>query len=159
VSALWSGELPCRAWVVSKKGLSGDEQAGFHKYWIKRFLCQRTGKTVSVHPRFSHFYKRFVLAFVIERLIGITEGGHSIYSESKRFGVSPRTLRRWRNGFTASNTVVKHACFVASGLSPPDQQLSATLFSYFRSVESCDIFTGAALGMVYLWERFSHPLY
>jgi hypothetical protein len=145
--------------VVLKKGLSGDERAGFKEYWIKRFLCNRTGKTVSVHPRFSHFYKRFVLAFVIERLVGITEGGHSVYAESKRFGVSPRTLRRWRSCFTSSNSVAKHACFVASGLSPPEQQLSATMFSYFRTLESGDIFAGAALGMVRLWERFSCPLY
>jgi len=145
--------------VVFKKGLSGDDRTGFREIWIKRFLCKRTGKTVSIHPRFSHFLKRFVLAFVIERLIAIIEEGRSVYSESKRTGVSPRTLRRWRDGFTTGESAAKRACFFLSGLSPPGRSLPALMFSYFRRTGSGDILTGAAVGMVRLWERFSRPLY
>ena len=151
--------MSCRAWVVFKKGLSGDDDAGYRPYWVKRYLCKRTGRTVSIHPRFSHFLKRFVLGFVIERLIAIIEDGRSVYSESKRTGVSPRTLRRWRAGFAAGESAGKHACFFLSGLSPPGRSLSALMFSYFRWIGSGDILTGAAVGMVRLWERFSRPLY
>jgi len=157
--ALREERVPCRTWVVLKKGVSGDERAGFQEFWIKRLLCKMTGKTVSIHPRFSHFLKRFVLAFVIERLRAIIEDGRSVYSESKRTGVSSRTLRRWRDGFTTGESAAKHACFVTSGLSPPGQQLAALMFSYFRHEGSGDILTGAALGMVRLWTRFSRPLY
>jgi hypothetical protein len=151
--------MSCRAWVVFKKGLSGDDDAGYRPYWVKRYLCKRTGRTVSIHPRFSHFFKRFVLAFVIERLIAIIEDGRSVYAESKRTGVSPRTLRRWRDGFTTGESAAKHACFAATGLSPPGQRLPSRMFSYFRRIGSGDILTGAAMGMVRLWERFSRPLY
>lgn len=151
--------MSCRAWVVLKKGLSGDSAAGYRPYWVKRYLCRRTGRTVSIHPRFSHFLKRFDLAFVIERLIAIVEDGRSIYSESKRTGVSPRTLGRWRDGFATGESPAKRACFFLSGLSPPERSLSALMFSYFRRIGSGDILTGATLGMVRLWERFSRPLY
>lgn len=151
--------MSCRAWVVLKKGLSGDHEAGYRPYWVKRYLCVRTGRTVSIHPRFSHFQKRFILAFVIERLTAVIEAGRSIYSESKRTGVSERTLRRWRDGFGTGESAAKHACFAATGLSPPGQPLPALLFSYFRRTGSGDILTGAAVGMVRLWERFSRPLY
>ena len=147
------------AWVVLKKGLSGDDRIGFREFWIKRFLCKRTGKTVSAHPRFSHFFKRFIFAFVIDRLIGIIEDGRSVYSESKRTGVSPRTLRRWRDGFSCTESVAKHACFTLLGPSPPERSLPAVMFDYFRQIGSGDILAGAALGMVRLWERFSRSLY
>jgi hypothetical protein len=144
--------------VVPKKGLSGDADTSFREFWIKRFLCKRTGRTVSVHPRFSHFFKRFVLARVIKCLVGILERGRSIYSESKDSGVSGRTLRRWRDGF-AGAAAAKYACFAMSGLSPPRRSLPDLLFSYFRQAGNGDIVMGAVMGMVCLWERFSRPLY
>jgi len=144
--------------VVPKKGLSGDDGAGFREFWIKRFFCKMTGRTVSVHPRFSHFFKRFVLAFVIEGLLAIIERGRSVYSVSKDSGVSGRTLRRWRDGF-AGAAVAKYACFSMSGLSPPRGSLPDLLFSYFRQAGNGDMVMGAVMGMVCLWERFSRPLY
>jgi len=145
--------------VVLKKGLSGDAGIGYLELWIKRFLCRRTGRTVSVHPRFSHIHKRYLIAFVIERLIAIIEQGRSTYSESKRTGVSSRTLRRWRKSFSETDATAKRACFAQSGLSPPERPLAVVLFDYFRHTGSGDVVTGAALGMVRLWQRFSRPLY
>jgi transposase-like protein len=151
--------MPCGTRVVLKKGLSGDARTVYRELWIRRFLCRRTGRTVSVHPRFSHFFKRYLLAFVIERLIAIIEQGRSAYSESKRTGVSSRTLRRWRKSFSEADAAAKRACFTESGLSPPERPLAVVLFDYFRCAGSGDISTGAAWGMVRLWERFSRPLY
>ena len=151
--------MPDRSWVVLKKGLSGDESTGFREFWVRRFLCKRTGLTVSIHPRFSHFFKRYILAFVIERVIAIIEGGRSIYSESKRTGVSPRTLRRWRDGFSNAATAAKHACFRGAGPSPPERSLPGVMFEYFRWIGGDDLPTGAAMGMVRLWEDFSRALY
>jgi hypothetical protein len=145
--------------VVLKKGLSGDDRTGYRAFWIRRFLCRRTGRTVSVHPRFSHFFKRYHLAFVIEHLRAIIEQGRSVYSESKRTGVSSRTLRRWRNSFSEAHTVSKYACFGTSGLSPPARPLGTVMFDYFRCAGNGDIATGAAKGMVRLWELFSRTLY
>lgn len=164
--ALQRAELSHRAWVVPKKGLSGDADTGFRELWIKRFFCKGTGRTVSVHPRFSHFFKRFVLAFVIEGLIAIIERGRSVYSVSNDSGVSGRTLRRWRDGF-AGAAAAKYACFTPrldsgatmSGLSPPRRSLPDLLFSYFRQAGNGDIVMGTVMGMVRLWERFSRPLY
>lgn len=144
--------------MVPKKGLSGDADTGFRALWIKRFFCKGTGRTVSVHPRFSHFFKRFVLAIVIKSLIAIIERGRSVYSVSKDSGVSERTLRRWRDGF-AGAAAAKYACFSMSGLSPPRRSLPDLLFSYFRQAGNGDMDMGAVRGMVRLWERFSSPLY
>jgi hypothetical protein len=164
--AVWRAELSDRAWVVPKKGLSGDDNTGFREFWIKRFFCKSTGRTVSVHPRFSHFFKRFVIAFVIRCLVEILERGRSVYSETKRSGVSGRTLRRWRNGF-AGAAAAKYACFAPrldsgttmSGLSPPRGSMPDFLFGYFRQAGNGDMVRGAVTGMVRLWERFSQPLY
>jgi len=157
--ALQRAELSHRAWVVPKKGMSGDADTGFREFWIRRFFCKSTGRTVSVHPRFSHFFKRFVLSFVIEGLLAIIERGCSVYSVSKDSGVSGRTLRRWRDGFTTGAAVAKYACFTMSGLSPPMRLLPDLMFSYFRRAGNGDMVTGAVMGMVRLWERFSSPLY
>jgi transposase-like protein len=159
MSTLWRQGVSCRPRLVLKKGLSGDSTTGFKEFWIHRFLCTRTGLTVSVHPRFSHIFKRFTLAFVIDCLIAIIEAGRSVHSESKRTGVSSRTLRRWRDGFSKAESPAKHACFSMSGLSPPGQTLINLMFNYFRRIGSGDLHTGAAMGMVRLWESFSRPLY
>jgi len=157
--ALQRAELSHRAWVVPKKGMSGDADTGFREFWIRRFFCKSTGRTVSVHPRFSHFFKRFVLSFVIEGLLAIIERGCSVYSVSKDSGVSGRTLRRWRDGFVSGAAAAKYACFTMSGLSPPMRLLPDLMFSYFRRAGNGDMVTGAVMGMVRLWERFSSPLY
>ncbi len=151
--------MPCWPWLVLKKGLSGDAVTGFKEFWIHRFICNRTGLTVSIHPRFSHFFKRFILTFVIDCLIAIIEKSRSIHSESKRTGVSSRTLRRWRDSFSKAESPAKHACFAMSGLSPPGQLLPNLLFNFFRQIGSGDLHKGAATGMVRLWEGFSRPLY
>jgi hypothetical protein len=66
--------------MVFKKGLFGDDDAGYRPYWVKRYLCKRTGRTFSIYPSFSHFHKQFLLTFVIERLTAIIEDGRSVYS-------------------------------------------------------------------------------
>jgi hypothetical protein len=151
--------MPYRPWMVLKKGLSGDARSGFRPFWIRRFLCKHTGRTVSVHPRFSHFFKRFLLSFVIGRIVAITEQGRTAYRESKDTGVSQRTLHRWCNSFSTSETTAKYACFSPSGVSSAGPSMASLLFNSFRRTGSGDVCRGAAMGMVRLWEGFSRSLY
>jgi hypothetical protein len=145
--------------MVPKKGLSGSSD-GYNPFWIRRFYCKRTGKTVSVHPTFSHSYKRYVLAFVIECLSKLVENGRSICSVAKEQGVPRQTLRRWKRGLFFLNAVAKWVCFFhGKGLPAGDSVLSVALMRYFHQCGNNDLSQGTVLAMICLHERFSCGLY
>jgi hypothetical protein len=153
------GGLDCLIghWWFEKKGLSGGKN-GYLPFFIKRFRCKKTGKTVSVHPIFSHSHKRYLLSFVIDCLKQLIGQGHSIYTVAREKQVPRRTLKRWKQSFTKSHTETKRIAFFPSGL-PPDSSLGTAMLSYFRSIACGDVYKGAALGMVCLHNGFSCPLY
>ena len=144
--------------MVPKKGLSGSAD-GYHPFWIRRFYCKRTGKTISVHPRFSHSHKRYVLAFFIECLSKLIEQGRSVCSTAKECSVPRQTLRRWKSGLSSANTAAKWACFFHGGLPGSGNDLGTALLMYFRKSGSGELSNGTALAMVCLHEGFSCPLY
>jgi len=43
-----------------KKALSG-YKSSIYEFWIKRYYCKNTHRTVSVHPTFSHTRIQFLL--------------------------------------------------------------------------------------------------
>jgi hypothetical protein len=125
---------------------------------IKRFLCKATGKTVSVHPTFSHSHKRYLLSFVIDCLSQLLEHQRSIYSVALEKKIYRQTLRRWKESFTNAQTETKRVCIHMSG-QPPGSTLGTALLSYFRSLACGDVYKGAALGMLCLSNSFSCLLY
>jgi hypothetical protein len=144
--------------MVSKKGLSGSP-GGYYRFWIRRFYCKTTGRTVSIHPRFSHSYKRYTLAFVIAGLSALIEEKHSAYGTAKEFGLPRQTLHRWNNSLTDVNIAAKWACFFHGGLPSPDTDFSTALLKFFRKSGNGDQPKGTALAMVCLHEGFSCSLY
>lgn len=139
-----------------KKGLSGHPD-GFLEFWVKRFLCKKTGKTISVHPAFSHVKKQYYLPFVIDCMCLLLEKLLSINAVSRQCGVPRQTLASWKNSFSGSHIEAKGICF--SHHTGPPEQLSQWMLNYFRNHESADIYKGAVFGMVRLREDYGAALY
>jgi len=130
----------------------------FGQYLIHRLQCKSTGLTISMHPVFTHKYKRYLLSFVIESLLRLIRDSDSFHSVSSTTGVCRRTLRRWREGFT-SNETAKRSCFFRGGLSPPGIDFGTLLLSYFRKNDAFNTASGAARGMLRLEHEYSCSLY
>lgn len=143
---------------IKKKELLPGFERDYGPYLIHRLLCNRIGLTLSLHPVFSHTYKRYLLSFVIECLSKLIEDSQSLHQVSSKTGTCRRTLRRWRDGFL-SNETAKRACFFRSGLSPPGVDFGPLLLHYFRKTNTFDAAAGAVLGMVRLQHEFCYPLY
>jgi hypothetical protein len=158
MSALQSDGVPHRTWMVPKKGLSGNAR-GYKPYLIHRFLCKDTGRTVAMHPRFSHTGKRFTLAFVVKCLKYIIELGKSICAVSKKFVVYRKTLSRWMRGFCEQNFNAKWACFFHGDLPREAAGFAPALLRHFRTTGNGNIVSGTASAMVRLQEMFSRRLY
>jgi transposase-like protein len=150
--------VPYRPWLVKKKGLSGHPD-GYLEFLIHRFLCKNTGKTVSMHPRFSHTAKRYTLAFVIECLRYIIELGFSITATARRFDLYRSTLRRWERGLSRQNEIAKWACFFHGDLPRDTSGLASSLLQQCRSMGNGDLEAGTSPAMVCLHEGFSCRLY
>lgn len=145
--------------MVPKKGLSG-EPGGYKEFWIHRFLCKKTGKTVSIHPRFSHTGKRYTLAFVVECLQTIIKLGNRISAAAQRYGIYRTTLRRWFHGFSKYDINAKWACFFHGDL-PREATagFAPALLNRFRTIGNGNLEDGTSLAMVRLHEGFSCRLY
>lgn len=87
-------------------------------FYIYRYLCKKSGKTVSMHPDFLHAYKRYLLETVIFCIAEciLTEKTTQRISVEQR--VSLRSLQRWKRGFN-SGLPLKRLC-----LPPPDPLVS-----------------------------------
>jgi hypothetical protein len=136
--------------------------AGYHKrygpYLIYRVLCKECGQTISFHPCFNAFYKRYLLAFVIEVLQSVILEEESVEQLCDQYELSPGTVKRWKKGF-ASNRVQKELCFFPRQTGPPPTSFLHQLFNYFVIVGNGDAVSGAASGMVRLHDEFFSPLY
>lgn len=139
-----------------RKGLSGHVPVSY-VIFIKRFLCKRLGKTVSIHPIFSHARKWYYLSFVIDCLVKIFEKAHDLCTTAKEMGVPRQTLSRWKNTFTTKHNAAKQICFTDTGQN--GTSLPHKMLSYFRKHESGSLSWGAAAAMVYLQELFNASLY
>jgi hypothetical protein len=124
---------------------------------VKRFLCKKTGKTVSLHPLFSHAKKRYYLPFVIDCICLLFEKLLTLSSTSKKCEVPRQTLADWKRNFSDCHTEAKRICF--SLHTGPPEHLVQKLFSCFRNNENADIYKGAATGMVRLHSDFKAALY
>jgi len=127
------------------------------EFWVKRFLCKKTGRTVSVHPVFSHIKKQYYLPYVIDCMCLLFEKLLAISAVSRQCGVPRQTLASWKKSFSGSFTEAKRICF--SHHTGPPELLPHLMLSYFRNHKSADIYKGAALGMVHLHEAFGAALY
>jgi transposase-like protein len=129
----------------------------FREFWIKRFLCKKRLKTVSVHPTFSHTRKWYCLPFVIDCLVRLFEQAASICATAKEMNVPRQTLSRWKNSFATNHSEAKMICFIDTGQNkhPSPQQM----LQYFRKHSNAHLHKGAASGMVRLHELYNTPLY
>jgi hypothetical protein len=158
MSALWRHRMPYRTWVVPKKGLSGNLYS-YKPYLIHRFLCKSTGRTVAMHPRFSHTAKRYTLAFVVKCLDSIIALGKSIYAVSKMFVLYHKTLSRWMRGFSGHNVNAKWACFFHGDLPRDAAGFAPALLRHFRTMGNGNLEGGTSVAMARLHEDFSCCLY
>lgn len=82
-----------------RKGVCDGTGSNYSEFYIKRYRCKRFNRTVSIHPVFSHVYKRYSLQFVIECLTMLIKEIRSVYSVSKKTGIARQTLKRWMKTF------------------------------------------------------------
>lgn len=139
-----------------RKGLSGVEPVS-HEIFIKRILCKVTGKTISIHPIFSHVRKWYHLSFVIDCLVKLFEKAHSLSTTAKEMRVPRQTLNRWKNSFATKQNEAKQICFTDTGQN--STSLPHKMFSYFRKHDSGSLSSGAAAAMVHLQELYNASLY
>ncbi|KMQ50739.1 hypothetical protein CHISP_2422 [Chitinispirillum alkaliphilum] len=101
----------------------------------QRFKCINTGRTVSVHPLFSQFRKRYALRFYLLAAGLLSEQTESIRSTSQKLNTSRSNVSQWRRRLFRNNESAKWACFYHAGL-PHPITLKQLLFSVFnRSLE------------------------
>jgi transposase-like protein len=139
-----------------RKGLSG-ATCNFLPFWIKRFYCKVTRKTISMHPRFSHTRKRYVLPFVIDCFVRMLENAVRQAHVAQELHIPRQTLKRWVNSFCCNDTETKWICFRLTG--PPQSCLGMQLLSHFRKIEQATLYDNVASGMVCLLEHFYISLY
>lgn len=136
--------------------------AGYHRrygpYLIYRVLCKECGQTISFHPCFNAFYKRYLLAFVIEILQAMILGKERVEHLCDQHDLPLETIKRWKKGFD-SHRVQKELCFFPRQTGPPSTSFLHQLFNYFLIVGNGDAVSGAASGMVRLHGEFFSPLY
>jgi len=70
-------------------------------FYIYRYLCTASGKTISMHPDFCAAYKRYLLEYVITLLEEHLLNDRSLYSLCRKHHVYKRTLKRWHKRFLA----------------------------------------------------------
>lgn len=139
-----------------RKGLSGAE-CGYVPFWIRRFFCKNTGRTISIHPRFSHTRKRYTLQHVINCLTQIIENLMNISLVVSTFKVPRQTLKRWSYNFSNAHSETKRICYRLNG--PPGTSLGQQIFDYFRKMETGTLIENLRNCMVLLFEEFYTPLY
>ncbi len=150
-----TGCLIGHGWYA-RKGLSGAED-GFLPFWIRRFYCKTTRKTVSMHPRFSHTRKRYVLQHVIAYLSAILDKAIEMLQETSRVQVPRQTLKRWLHSFSNMHSEAKRICYHLTG--PPQDCLGKQMLCHFRKTGTGTLCDNAATAMVCLFEEFYRPLY
>lgn len=82
-----------------RKGIVDESGSCYSPFYIKRYRCKRFNRTLSIHPVFSHVYKRYSLKVVITCLSMIIKEIQSVCCVSKKTGISRQTLKRWTNSF------------------------------------------------------------
>lgn len=127
-------------------------------FYIYRFLCKACRHTLSMHPDFSHAYKRYALNLVIFLLSERFMKDCSRYELCDLHDISPRTLQRWERGF-ADNEPIKHICFFPGSRSPPDTLFAAQLLTHFTTMGNGDAETWAGGAMLRLEHDFQCRLY
>lgn len=115
-------------------------------FFIRRFLCKDCGRTLSVHPRFSHRYKRYSLKTVVDSVRGVATG------------VCDRTVKRWRAGMRAGQAVKIHLLQDAVVRHSDENFLHWLIRQFFRLGEG-DPVMGAAEVMVGLDQDHAVALY
>jgi len=140
----------------SRKGLSG-ASCGYHSFWIRRFYCKVTRKTVTMHPCFSHKRKRYILQHVIQCLTLILENIIAISKVALSLQVPRQTLKRWAHSFSNMHCEAKRICYRLTG--PPQDCLGQQMLSHFRKIEKGTLCDNVARGMICLFEEFYRPLY
>lgn len=140
----------------SRKGLSG-AVCDYVPFWIRRFYCKNTGKTVSMHPGFSHTRKRYIFKDVINCLKYIIDNLMKISQVVSTFKIPRQTLKRWSYDFSNAHSETKRICYRLNG--PPECSLGQQILDHFRKMETGTLYENAISCMVYLSEEFYAPLY
>lgn len=140
----------------ARKGLSGAD-CDYVPFWIRRFYCKNTGKTISMHPCFSHTRKRYTFQHVIDCLTRMIENLVKVSQIVSSSEVPRQTLNRWFYGFSSTNCETKRICYRLNG--PPESSLGMQIFDYFRKMETGTLIENLRNGMVLLFEEFYTPLY
>jgi len=140
----------------ARKGLSG-ASCGYRPFWIRRFYCKVTRKTVTMHPCFSHTRKRYILQHVIQCFIHILENIITVSQTALNLQVPRQTLKRWLHSFATMHGEAKRICYRLTG--PPQDCLGQQILSYFCAVETGTLLENVVRGMVCLSEEFFSPLY
>lgn len=82
-----------------RKGIGDESGSSYSPFYIKRYRCKRFNRTLSIHPVFSHVYKRYTLNVVIACLTMLIKEIQSVCCVSKETGIARQTLKRWMNSF------------------------------------------------------------
>ncbi len=128
-------------------------------FYIYRYICKNTDKTISMHPDFSHAWKQYVFDFVIFCLCERFLFGKTQEAVSFQMDVPLRTLRRWEYGL-CDNELIKRLCFFPPGSDPHAIQSKRDLIKRLLQPDSDeDEVSYAATIMVRLEHEFQCKLY
>ena len=132
-------------------------------YYIHRFYCKTTGRTISILPDFLHPRKRHTQRYinaVFDRVLG---SGDSLKRTARDMQTHFQTIQKWLSNFS-DNRHKKSVCFASFASDFNWHHLSTTDYcAYFwRMLQKCfsrggpePLRTGTRL----LWDGFSCPLY
>jgi transposase-like protein len=135
-----------------------DGTAAAHPFRIERYLCKRTGRTLSHHPEFSHVRKRYTLSVAVPCIVSVVTQQRGIGCAAKAAGVEPRTLRRWMRGWIRHEQG-KRLVLCASNAADTRGCFAAELLTAIRAMGCGSIVTCVALAMSWLMASIGCPLY
>lgn len=141
-----------------RKELVSTYEKNFGTFWIYRFLCTNTRRTISIHPDFSHSRKRFLLHVVIYCLYECFMKGLSRYRVSHQERICTRTLSHWQRGF-CSHAAAKSISCALHAHSPPGGCFGYLFMSHVSRNGFLSACSEAARVMVRLHHDFSTALY
>lgn len=127
-------------------------------FYIYRFLCKNSGRTLSMHPDFCAAYKRHLLEYVIYLLEEYILKEKNLYQLCNEHSLYRRTLKRWLNGFQTNETA-KRIAVLPRSTGPPGLAFLKELFLNFVKCGKGNSARGAASVMVRLFHDFSCHVY
>jgi hypothetical protein len=146
------------AWDIQAKGI-WDGSAALRPFWIQRYYCKHSRRTVSLLPTFCHTRKRYPLSVAVPCIASVVEDPGSITTTAKAAGVNRKTLKSWLRGWERHEQD-KRLAFFSTGSDPSiGCGFGKSLLNAVRAIGSSGIVACIAEAMLRLTKNFDCPLY